>query len=74
MIDEKIFENDINCKTKYAKNEKLNDGKTPLYLAICFNSIECVDALCKQSNVEITKQDVYKSLDNDKISILKILL
>ena len=73
MIDENIFDHDINCKTKYARN-KNDNGFTPLYFAIENNSIECVDVLCKQTrNIDITTRDVYCALENDNLKILKFL-
>ena len=75
MINENVFDNDINCKTKYARNTTDN-GFTPLYLAIDCNAVECVDVLCKQStsDINITTKDVDCTLRNDNVSILKFLL
>ena len=74
MIDENIFDQNINCKTKYARNMQ-DDGFTPLYFSIKNNSVECVDVLCKQSSsVDITRKDINHALDNDSVKILKFLL
>ena len=73
MIDEEIFDGDINCKTKYSKNASWN-GRTPLYYAVKKNSVECVDVLCKQTeNLVISKDDVDLALKNDNLKILKFL-
>ena len=73
MIDEEIFDGDINCKTKYSRNESWN-GRTPLHIAVKENSVECVDLLCKQrENVVISTEDIYAALKNDNVEILKFL-
>ena len=55
MIDEKVFDNDINCKTNYSPREKKN-GITPLNFAVKNNSVECVDVLCKQEALRLKKE------------------
>ena len=73
MIDQSIF--DINCQTKYSRDENYN-GKTPLTYAINYNSVECVDILCKQTqnkNIIIEEDDIYRALDHDSVPILKLL-
>ena len=72
MTDENVF--DINCETKYARNEALNDDP-PLIIAVTHNNVECVDVLCKQTyTIDIQEEDVYRAIDNDNVTILKLLL
>ena len=73
MIDENIYNNDINCKTKNAKNAQRND-KTPLFIAIVYNSTQCVNILCKQEKIEITTKDIERALYCDNVTILKLLM
>ena len=74
MIDENIYENDINCKTKFAKNAQKYNDWTPLFCAIEYNSTQCTNILCKQPNIEITTKDIKCALKNDNVTILKLLL
>ena len=74
MINENVFDSDINCETKYGRNKNYN-GQTPLYIAVINNSDQCVDVLCKQTeNIDIKKEDIYCALKNDYVKILKFLL
>ena len=74
MIDENILNNDINCQTKYAKN-KNDNGFTPLYFSVEYNSVDCVNVLCKQTNrIDIHRDDIFGVLDDDNAKILKLLL
>ena len=51
------------------------NNKTPLYLAVKSNNVECVDVLCKQTQkISIEKQDIDRALTNDTVKILKFLL
>ena len=73
MIDENVFDNDINCETRYARDPKDN-GKTSLNFAVANNNSQCVDLLCKQTkNISITKNDIHCALKNDNVKILKLL-
>ena len=75
MIDENIFDIDINCKTKYSRNVDNYNGDTPLDTAVECNSVECVDMLCKRTTmIDITTQDIYLALENDNVEILKFLV
>ena len=46
-----------------------------MYYAVENNSVECVDALCKQTqNIIIEKQDIYVATENDHVKILQLLV
>ena len=73
MIDENIFDNNINCLTKYAKDKK-NNGFTPLDEAVSNNSVECVNVLCKHENINITRNNIDTAMANDNLAILRLLI
>lgn len=74
MINENIFEkNAINEKTKYAKDTQYNN-KTPLMYALTHNGVECVNVLCHQPGIEITEEDITRTLFKDHVKIFKLLM